>query len=239
MMVRTSKYRSRTSGTGERTAGPLVCVPQGLGESSRPHSALSPYVMLRSYAPSHPWQDRRHGSQDIRPFARSRRPMIVLLAALLTAVFVAPSQLAAQPVAEAELGTPMAVLNDGLKSVTALRELADGRVLVVDSVGQKLLVVDLSTGKSETRMSGGTDADEFRTLGNLWAWAGDSVAVADVGQAQLHILSPDGTKVRSVRLNLGAASRSARPAAQSTSLQPSRSLFPILRLSLIKRSRST
>lgn len=218
----------------------------------------------------------------------SRTCSTTFFAGALGLALSVPVLLPAQSLTEVELGAPSAVVKDGIKSVHALRELADGRVLLVDSIAQKLLVADFATGKLETKMNGGSGANEFRTLSNLWKWTGDSVAVADLGKGQLHILSPDGALVRSARLAAGGGGQGrpmpgagapsgappgappagrgapaagapaagarafrgpvftsliggtwlfgsgppARPAVQTTALQPPRTLFPILRLSL-------
>lgn len=133
------------------------------------------------------------------------RQSFVSRAAALLFLFAPLPVLRAQMLPEKELAPPSSTLKDGLKSVTGLRELADGRVLVVDSVGEKLVLVDLATGKVDTRMKAGTEEDEFRALSPLWAWPGDSVAAADLGKGRLTIFRPDGTPARTMRFGGGGA----------------------------------
>lgn len=233
--------------------------------------------------------------------------MLPILIVSLAALTVSP--VSAQTVAEKDFVKPDAVIKDGLKSVNSVRELVDGSVLVVDSVGQKLLVANWATGKLETRMVGGTGDKEFRALGPLWKWMGDSVAVSDMLKGQLLVLAPDGSVVRTTRFGMamggmppgpggqmrpsgappgtppagappggagaGGGARGgapggmpmgagagrgvrlptiryligtavalgsgppARPSVPSTALQPPRTLFPILRLSLLRGSIDT
>jgi hypothetical protein len=100
----------------------------------------------------------------------SRSPLVPWVFASLAVL--SSQTLSAQVLAEKELPSPSSTLKDGLKSVTSLRELSDGRVLVVDSVGERLVLADLATGKVETKMKAGTEEDEFRVLSPLWAWPG-------------------------------------------------------------------
>ncbi len=120
---------------------------------------------------------------------------------------VAPLVARAQGIPEKELPQPSATLKDGLKSVSGLRELSDGRVLIVDAEGERLVVADLASGKVETRMKAGTGDDEFRVLGPLWPWPGDSLAAADIGTGRLTVFSPDGTPVRDAHGGRGVRRR--------------------------------
>jgi len=138
-----------------------------------------------------------------------RRSSFFLCGSLLL-TFI-PVAVRAQAIPERELASPAATLKDGLKSVSALRELADGRVLIVDSLGERLVVADLGSGKVETRMKNGSEDDEFRLLGALWAWPGDSVAAPDLGKARINIFGPDGTPVRVLRMGGAGPGSSAAP----------------------------
>ena len=78
--------------------------------------------------------------------------------------------------------------------------LPDGRVLVFDADAKKIVIADLASGKVETRMSEGTEDNEFVAPGPLWSWPGDSTASYDGGKARMMIFGPDGTLARTVRL---------------------------------------
>lgn len=147
----------------------------------------------------------------VRPFflSQMRRSSFSRCSVLLLTFF--PLAAHAQAIPELVLAPPAATLKDGLKSVSALRELADGRVLIVDSLGERLVVADLASGKVETRMKTGSEDDEFRLLGNLWAWPGDSVAAPDHGKARINIFAPDGTPVRVLRMGGPGPGPSAGP----------------------------
>lgn len=116
----------------------------------------------------------------------------------LVATFLATDIAGAQEPVERELPKPSAQLKDGLKTVRSVYELRDGRVLVLDGLAQKLVVADLTRSSVETRMSQGPDDNNFRALGGLWSWPGDSVAAHDLGKARLTILGPDGAFARAI-----------------------------------------
>lgn len=149
---------------------------------------------------------------------RSRSTVLLWMIAPLTVL--SSQSLSAQMLPEKELPPPSSTLKDGLKSVTGLRELADGRVLVVDSLGERLVVVDLATGKVETKMKAGTEEDEFRVLSPLWAWPGDSVAAADLGTGRLTIFRPDGTPARTMRFGGGGGPPGGMPGGNPVSIAP-------------------
>jgi hypothetical protein len=148
-----------------------------------------------------------------------RRPSFIFRSAPLLWVLAPLSALPAQMLPDKELPPPSSTLKDGLKSIAGLRELADGRVLVVDSVGERLVTVDLSTGKVETKMKAGTEEDEFRVLSPLWAWPGDSVAAADLGKGRLTIFQPDGAPARTLRFGGGGAA-GGMPGGNPVSVAP-------------------
>jgi hypothetical protein len=122
----------------------------------------------------------------------------VCLYAVLASTILPTALAGAQESVEREFPKASAQLKDGLKTVRSVHELGDGRVLVLDGLAQKLVVADLTKGTVETRMTQGPDDDNFRALGALWRWPGDSVAALDVGKARLTILGPDGAYARAI-----------------------------------------
>lgn len=70
-----------------------------------------------------------------------------------------------------------------LEQVRAVRELADGRVIVVDGAqGGRLLVADFARGRVAPLANRGEGPGEYRALGRTIAIAGDTTLVADPGQ---------------------------------------------------------
>ena len=120
--------------------------------------------------------------------------------------------LAAQALSETDFPKPTAVLKESFRAVRAVHALPDGRVLVMDGGAQKLLVADFASGKVDMRLNAGAEDGEFRTLGPLWGWPGDSVATLDAGKGRLMILGPDGALARAVPFG---GSRSAPAGAPS------------------------
>jgi hypothetical protein len=120
--------------------------------------------------------------------------------------------LSAQDIAEKELPKPTATLKDGLKSASAIRALADGRVMVYDEEAKKIVVADLASGKVETRMTQGTEEDEFQSPGLFWNWPGDSTASYDAGKSRFMVFGPDGGLARFSRLGPQMPPTAAPPA---------------------------
>lgn len=94
------------------------------------------------------------------------------------------------------LGEPTAKSDDGFSAISGLRELADGSLLVADGLENQLLHVapDLDTATPIGREGAGPD--EYRTPDALYALAGDSTLMVDLGNGRLATLAPDGTIVR-------------------------------------------
>ncbi|MEQ1690996.1 MAG: hypothetical protein ABMA00_06915 [Gemmatimonas sp.] len=137
------------------------------------------------------------------------RPFVLRSLGLSVALVMLPTFLSAQTPAETEFPKVNAVLKEPIKSVRSIRELRDGRLLVVDGSPQRLVLADFTSGKVETRMKTGTEDDEARSLGPLWVWPGDSTVSLDAGRARVMVFGPDGALGRVA--NLGASSSAAPP----------------------------
>ncbi len=111
-------------------------------------------------------------------------------------LLAAPFGLSAQTFSESPFPAASAVSKDDFRIRPRVRELADGRLLVADDSRQRLVRVDFATGKTDELMRFGPEDNEFRSLGEIWAWKGDSIAILDVIKARLMILAPDGTPAR-------------------------------------------
>jgi hypothetical protein len=77
------------------------------------------------------------------------------------------------------LPTPSATLRGGFTQVTSVRELADGRILVVDGGDDRLAVADFKTGSLRTIGRQGGGVGEYRAIRNLHPLAADSTLLPD------------------------------------------------------------
>lgn len=80
-----------------------------------------------------------------------------------------------------QLGLPDAVLSAELLGVTSIRELRDGRVVIADRKGRRLLISDLGFSTAQQVGREGAGPGEYRTLSHLHALGGDSTLVEDRG----------------------------------------------------------
>jgi hypothetical protein len=76
--------------------------------------------------------------------------------------------------------------------IDAVRELADGRVLVLDSREVGIRRVDWERGTADRLGREGQGPDEYRRPLDMWAIRGDSTIVFDAGNRRLLVLDPDG-----------------------------------------------
>lgn len=75
--------------------------------------------------------------------------------------------------------------------VTSVRELADGRVLVVDAGERSIIVVDFSTRRARVVGQSGSGPNEYRSVGRLIALAADSTLIADRANGRYLLLFQD------------------------------------------------
>lgn len=130
-------------------------------------------------------------------------PALLLAAAALTVPCAAWSQ--------TSLARPEAVFPEDFGSIQTVRELRDGRVLVADPLGKALYVLDMAQGRRRQVGSEGQGPQEYRQPDAVWALAGDSTLLVDLGNARLVVMGPD--------LSFGAT----RPIAQGA-FEPGRPL---------------
>jgi hypothetical protein len=79
--------------------------------------------------------------------------------------------------------------------IDAVRELADGRVLVLDSREVALRRVDWERGTANRLGREGQGPGEYRRPLDMWPLRGDSTIVFDAGNRRLLVLDPDGMPV--------------------------------------------
>ena len=89
------------------------------------------------------------------------------------------------------LGEPEAVHPEPFAVVSAVREFADGRVLVADPLGQIVVRLDLDAGTVDTIGAVGEGPDEYRQPDAVWPLPGDMTLLVDLGNGRLTELGPD------------------------------------------------
>ena len=90
------------------------------------------------------------------------------------------------------LSSPDARFPEAFSSLTGLRELPDGRVMVADPLGQALSVVDLDAGTADTLGRVGGGPEEYKQPDALFGLPGDSTLMLDLGNARLTAIGPSG-----------------------------------------------
>ena len=119
--------------------------------------------------------------------------LLVAAAAVLAGFLWLPSPAAAQDVQEHALAGPEATFPEGFSRLSGMRELADGRVMVADGLGQVLVIADLASGAADTIGAEGQGPDEYREPDGLFVLPGDSTLLVDLGNGRLTAIAPDGS----------------------------------------------
>lgn len=114
-------------------------------------------------------------------------------ATALAALAVLCAPLSAQDVKEHSLAGPEATFPDGFSRLSGMRELADGRVMVADGLGQVLVIADLASGAADTIGAEGQGPEEYREPDGLFVLPGDSTLLVDLGNGRVTAIAPDGS----------------------------------------------
>jgi len=109
-----------------------------------------------------------------------RRTLAHSVAALCTGFGVLVAPLDAQPPRRLPLGAATGTLPEEFTTITSVRELRDGRVLVTDGREQRLVVADFRTGRVEQVGRKGGGPGEYGMVGMMRPLAGDSSIMADL-----------------------------------------------------------
>jgi hypothetical protein len=109
----------------------------------------------------------------------------------IVAGLVITSPVVAQKVPERTLAKPEAEFAEPFSDVTAIRELRDGRVIVVDGRELKAQVVDFRAGTVSTIGRNGEGPGEYRWPRQLFALPGDSSLLPEQAGGRLLIITPD------------------------------------------------
>jgi hypothetical protein len=131
------------------------------------------------------------------PVTSMRRASLALSALAAAGALAAPAaaQRAAAPFsltlsrADAEYAEPFT-------AIAGVRELRDGRVVVVDRTEKTIQLLDLARGSARKIGIEGGGPNEYRLPAALFAMPGDSTLVFDLGNTRFLVLAPDGTPVR-------------------------------------------
>lgn len=116
---------------------------------------------------------------------------------------LAPAGAADAAAQERSLGPAEAVAAESFSLVNTVRELADGRVLVADPLGNVLVRLDRTLQRAETLGREGGGPGEYRQPDAVWPLPGDSTLLVDLGNARLTVIAPDGTFARTRPITLG------------------------------------
>lgn len=98
------------------------------------------------------------------------------------------------------LGRPVAEFPEAFTRVSTLRELQDGRVLVVDERESRLALIDFTTGTAKHVGRTGAGPGEYALAGRIVALPGDSSVMHDPRNVRYLLIKPDGTPGETFRL---------------------------------------
>jgi hypothetical protein len=112
------------------------------------------------------------------------------LLGVLTALgsVVAEAQVPERHISEADAAFP-----EAFSMISGLRELADGRVMIADPLGQALVVADLEAGVADTIGRVGGGPREYKQPDGVFPLPGDSTLLVDLGNGRLTVIGPDLT----------------------------------------------
>jgi len=131
--------------------------------------------------------------------AVGRRAFAMGCFAVLPQVLVAQ-----QPVS---LGKPDAEFPEAFTKIGSIRELGDGRVLVIDSKEQTVQLVDFRSGRASPVGRKGSGPGEYGNPSRLIALPDDSSAIFDPSNARYLIVRPDGTPGSTFQIEIAGAVR--------------------------------
>ena len=96
------------------------------------------------------------------------------------------------------LDKPQVEIDEPFTNIGSVRELSDGRLVVVDAGNQSVHVVDFKTKSVEQIGGNGSGPGEYRSPVALLPSSGDTTLLADPGNARLLAIAPNAKDVRAV-----------------------------------------
>lgn len=121
-----------------------------------------------------------------------------IVATAIVALAGIPAPAWGQTVPVGSLGQPTALFKEPFDQVTAVRELADGRVLVADLLARAVSLTDFGRGTASAVGREGQGPREFSFPMGLVALPGDSTLLVDPGQRRLLMIGPDGAPITTI-----------------------------------------
>ena len=111
------------------------------------------------------------------------------------------------------LGKPEAEFAEPFTQIRAIRELRDGRVLVVDPRDRVVQLIDFSSGMSTKVGRTGAGPGEYGLPDRIIALPGDSSAIFDPDNSRYLIITPEGTTGTTFRIEDGGVRMGGRGGA--------------------------
>ena len=118
--------------------------------------------------------------------------------AVLTSPMLLIAQTLTAPIIDAQapravtLGKPVAELHDTFTSMSSVRELSDGRVIVSDRRDNLVQLADFKTQKLTKIGREGSGPAEYESAGSLYALLNDTTLLGDFANKRFMIINPDG-----------------------------------------------
>jgi hypothetical protein len=123
------------------------------------------------------------------------RTGILILAAGICAAVSNP--LSAQSVERTSLTAPTAEFPEPFSSISGLRELSDGRVMISDRLEKAVRILDFESGTMREIGRVGSGPGEYQMPADLLPLAADSTMLVDFGNMRLTVIGPDGRMLHS------------------------------------------
>ena len=135
------------------------------------------------------------------------KPLSVPL--LGAALLVSPAE--AQDLSITSLSQPEGKSERGFTQLVGVKELRDGRVILLDEREVSVVLLDRDLGGERTIGRTGSGPGEYRSPSGLFSLAGDSSAVLDYGNGRLLLLGADAEPCGVLNLTEVPSSSPARP----------------------------
>lgn len=126
--------------------------------------------------------------------------LVTLVARAAVVVGIPLSSLSAQ-VATRPIGKVDVEYREPFTTISGLRELRDGRVIVSDSRDKSLQLIDLASGTATPVGRAGAGPGEWGFLSRLYALPSDTTMMFDVANGRIFVINPDGKPGTSIRLD--------------------------------------
>lgn len=140
---------------------------------------------------------------------RTRNSILPALGLTIATLATAHPLSAQEPVPVRFSGTPVTAAHE-FSSITAIRELSDGRVLVTDNRDKELRLFDRQLATSRTIGRIGNGPKEFGIAGALFPLAGDTTLLLDGTNARYLPIHPDGSLGETIPMSTESGASNTR-----------------------------